>query len=158
MTTTGPAPPAVTSMALPRRRRGVRQRIRQVVGEDRGSATAELAVATPLLLLMVMLIVQFAMWSHASHVAQAAAAQGLDAARLPNGTGADGTRKATGLISQLAGGPLTQPRVDATRDATSVTVTVSGTVTSVVPFLVLPVRATAVGPVERFTPDDQTPP
>lgn len=134
---------------------GLRQRLRQVMGDDRGSATAELAVATPLLLLMVMLIVQFALWSHASHVAQAAAAQGLAAARTVAGTGADGTREASALLSQLAGGPLADPLVDTTRDATSVTVTVSGTVTPVVPFLVLPVRAVAVGPVERFTPDER---
>lgn len=134
---------------------GLRQRLRQVLRDDRGSATAELAVATPLLLLMLMLIVQFALWSHASHVAQAAAAQGLGAARTVAGTGADGTREASELLAQLAGGPLADPLVETTRDATSVTVAVSGTVTPVVPFLVLPVRAVAVGPVERFTSDER---
>ncbi|MDN5751208.1 MAG: pilus assembly protein [Pseudonocardia sp.] len=133
-----------------------RGQLRQILrDDDRGSATAELAVATPLLLLMLMLIVQFALWSHASHVAQAAAAQGLGAARMRGGTGADGTREARELLAQLAGGPLGDPLVETTRDATSVTVTVRGTVTPVVPFLVLPVRAVAVGPVERFTPADR---
>jgi hypothetical protein len=70
------------------------------------------------------------------------------------GTGADGTREASELLAQLAGGPLADPLVETTSDATSVTVTVSGTATPVVPFLVLPVRAVAVGPVERFTPDE----
>lgn len=132
---------------------GTRQRLGQVLRDDRGSATAELAVATPVLLLMLMLIVQFALWSHASHVAQAAAAQGLGAARTLQGTGADGTREASELLVELAGGPLADPLVETSRDATTVTVTVSGTVTPVVPFVVLPVRAVAVGPVERFTPD-----
>ncbi len=133
---------------------GLRQRLRRLLRDDRGSATAELAVATPLLLLMLMLIVQFALWSHASHVAQAAASEGLGAARTLQGGDADGTREASDLLVQLAGGPLADPLVETTRDATSVTVTVSGTVTPVVPFLVLPVRAVAVGPVERFTSDD----
>lgn len=144
-----------TAEASPTQGSGVRQRLRHVLRDDRGSATAELAVATPLLLLMVMLIVQFALWSHASHVAQAAAAQGLGAARTVVGTGADGAREASELLAQLAGGPLAAPLVETTRGPTSVTVTVSGTVTPVVPFLVLPVRAVAVGPVERFTPGDR---
>lgn len=135
--------------------RGARQRLRQVAGDDRGSATAELTVATPLLLLMLMLIVQFALWSHASHVAQAAAARGLGAARALQGTDADGTREASELLTQLTGGPLSDALVETTRDATSVTVTVSGTVTPVVPFVALPVRAVAVGPVERFTPAER---
>ena len=136
-------------------RAGPGQCLRRFLRDDRGSATAELAVATPLLLLMLMLIVQFALWSHASHVAQAAAAQGLGAARTVQGAEADGTREASNLLAQLAGGPLADPLVETTRDATSVTVTVSGTVTPVVPFLVLPVRAVAVGPVERFTSDER---
>ncbi len=45
--------------------------------EESGSATAELVIATPLLLLLILAIVQFALWEHATHVAQAVAQQGL---------------------------------------------------------------------------------
>src|SRR3954447_6617897 len=41
---------------------------------ESGSVSVELVVATPLLLLLLC-IVQFAVWWHANHVAQAAAAQ-----------------------------------------------------------------------------------
>ncbi|MGH3185480.1 MAG: TadE/TadG family type IV pilus assembly protein, partial [Streptosporangiaceae bacterium] len=37
--------------------------------DERGSATAELVIATPLLLLLILAIVQFALWEHATHVA-----------------------------------------------------------------------------------------
>jgi hypothetical protein len=104
---------------------------------------------------MLMLIVQFALWSHAAHVAQAAATEGLAAARSRSGTDIEGVRAAGRMLDQLAGGPLVAPSVQATRDATTATVTVSGTVTSVVPLVVLPVRAHVAGPVERFTPDER---
>jgi Flp pilus assembly protein TadG len=119
---------------------------------DDGSATAELVVATPLLLLMLMAIVQFTVWSHATHVAQAAATEGLGAARAQSGDAAEGRQTATRLLLQLAGGPLTDATVEAVRDGTSATVTVTGTTTPVIPFLTLPVKAVASGPVERFTP------
>jgi hypothetical protein len=102
---------------------------------------------------MLMAIVQFALWSHATHIAQAAASQGLAVARAQNGTAAAGTSSARQLLDQLASGPLTGSAVTSDRSAASASVRVSGTATSVVPFLSLPVHAEAVGPVERFVPD-----
>jgi cbb3-type cytochrome oxidase subunit 3 len=110
-------------------------------------------IATPLLLLILLAIVQFALWSHATHIAQAAASQGLAVARAQNGTAAAGTASAQQLLDQLAQGPLTGTSVASERSAESASVRVSGTATSVVPFLSLPVHAEAAGPVERFVPD-----
>jgi Flp pilus assembly protein TadG len=64
--------------------------VRRLLRDDRGSATVELALATSALLLILLSIVQFALWSHATHVAQAAASHGLAAARVQDGTAADG--------------------------------------------------------------------
>ncbi|PSL51391.1 TadE-like protein [Saccharothrix carnea] len=128
-------------------------RVRRALRGDRGSVSAELVIATPLLLLMLLAIVQFALWSHATHIAQAAASQGLAVARSQNGTAAAGIAGARQLLDQLARGPLTGPAVTSDRTAASASVRVSGTATSVVPFLSLPVHAEAVGPVERFVPD-----
>lgn len=124
--------------------------MRRALRGDSGAATVELVVATPLLLLMLMVIVQFALWSHAEHVAQAAASQALAAARVDGGTTAAGAGQARRLLADLAGGPLENPDVDVARSATAVTVRISGTATAVVPFLKLPVRAEAAGPVEAF--------
>lgn len=120
---------------------------------DRGAVSAELVILTPLLLLMLMTIVQFALWSHATHIAQAAAAHGLAATRVHNGTAAAGTASAQQLLDQLADGPLTDSAVTTDRGAASAWVRISGTATSVVPFLDLPVHAEAAGPIERFVPD-----
>lgn len=120
---------------------------------DRGAVSAELVIATPLLLLMLLAIVQFALWSHATHIAQAAASQGLAAERAQGGTAAAGSASAQQMLDQLARGPLTGASVNSDRTATSASVRISGTATSVIPFLSLPVHAEAVGPVERFVPN-----
>jgi Flp pilus assembly protein TadG len=130
-----------------------RGRARRALRDDRGSVSVELVIATPLLLLMLLAIIQFALWSHATHIAQAAASQGLAAARAQDGTAAAGSVSAQQMLDQLDSGPLTGASVNADRSATAASVRISGTATSVIPFLHLPVHAEAVGPVERFVPD-----
>lgn len=118
--------------------------------DERGAGTVELVLATPLLLLMLLGIVQFAVWSHATHIAQAAAAHGLAAARAMGGTAADGHAGAAQVLDQLGDGPLVAPEIDVARGPTTVSVRVAGTASQVVPFLQLPVRAEAAGPVEQI--------
>jgi Flp pilus assembly protein TadG len=132
---------------------GGTRRFRRALRGDRGSVSVELVIATPLLLLMLLAIIQFALWSHATHIAQAAASQGLAAARAQDGTAAAGAAGAQQMLNQLDSGPLTGASVNADRNATAASVRISGTATSVVPFLHLPVHAEAVGPVERFVPN-----
>lgn len=127
--------------------------LRRALRGDRGSVSAELVIATPLLVLMVMGIVQFALWSHATHIAQAAAAQGLAAARVQDATAARGDAAARRLLDQLGRGPLTHARIDATRSGEAVVIRVSGDTSAVIPLLHLPVHAEATGPVERFSPN-----
>src|SRR4051794_21902947 len=79
------AVPTMTTRAQ-KKEPGWRGRLRRRLRGDRGAVTVELVIATPLLLLMLLAIVQFALWSHATHIAQAAASQGLAAARVQNGT------------------------------------------------------------------------
>lgn len=129
-----------------------RVRWRQLVAGDRGSVTAELVLATPLLLLMMLAIVQFATWSHATHIAQAAASEGLAALRAQDGAPAACAAAARTVLDQLASGSLTGAEVDCVRDATTATVRVDGAVTPVIPLVNLPVRGDAAGPVERFVP------
>ncbi|GGM81148.1 hypothetical protein GCM10012275_59760 [Longimycelium tulufanense] len=117
---------------------------------ERGSVTAELVLAAPALLLLLLLVAQFALWAHATHVAQTAASQALSAARVQDGSSGDGHARATAVLAQLGAGPLRDPHVAVTRGPEQSTVEISGHVTPVVPFLNLPVRARAVGPSERF--------
>jgi Flp pilus assembly protein TadG len=118
---------------------------------EAGSASAELVVATPLLLLLVLGVIQFALWQHASHVAQAAAQQGLVAGRVQGGSQASATAQATALLDQTGSGVLVHPSVTTTRDLQTTIVVVTGQAEGIIPFLSLPVRSTAIGPTERWT-------
>ena len=115
---------------------------------ESGAVAAELVIATPLLLLLILGVIQFALWEHASNLAEAAAQQGLSVARLQGETPQAGTAETKSVLTQLAGGVLAGPQVTATRTAATTTVVVSGRAESVVGIFSLPVRATAVCPTE----------
>lgn len=112
--------------------------------------TAEIAVAAPILMFILMAICQFALWSFATHVAQAAASSGLAVTRVHSGTEGAGETKAFQVIDDTGPGPLRNARVQATRSTTQARVVITGEASTLVPFLRLPVHAEAVGPVERF--------
>ena len=118
---------------------------------DRGAVAAELVIAVPALLLMVTAIVQFAVYAHARHIAQAVAAQALTAARVQGANATAGEVAAKDLLAQL-GPSLTDTAVDVQRSNDRVTVTVTGSVTAVLPGLVLPITVRDDGPVERVVP------
>jgi Flp pilus assembly protein TadG len=116
--------------------------------DERGSA--ELVVATPLLLLLILIVIQFALFEHASQVAQTAAAEALASTRTDGATTSAGQTEAQAILHAVGHGVLLNPAVSVTRTATVATVTVTGTTEAVLPFLHLPVHATSSGPVERF--------
>lgn len=126
----------------PTRRRRARR------GDD-GGASIEFVLAAPVLVLLLMLVVQFAVGAHASHIAQAAANAGAQAGRLYHATNGDAQTAATTLLDQSAGTILANPAVAVTRTATAITVTVTGTASTVVPGLTLPIRASVTAPIER---------
>ncbi|MCP2335230.1 pilus assembly protein [Actinomadura rupiterrae] len=108
----------------------------------------------PLLLVLILLVVQFAVWAHAVHLAQATAAEALSAARVDGATAADGRARAEAVRAQIGPHALGDASITITRTADTVTVQIHGTAPRVLPapFLHLPVRARAAGPVERFHP------
>ena len=125
----------------------------RVLREDRGAVSAELVIATPLLLFLLLAIVQFALWSHATHIAQAAASHGLAAARAQDGTAAGGTTAAQRVLDQLGRGPLIGTHLNTARGTDTASVRIRGHAVAVIPLVHLPVHAEAAGPVERFIPD-----
>jgi Flp pilus assembly protein TadG len=122
---------------------------------DRGAGAAEVVIAVPLLMLIILLIVQFAVWEHAVSVAQATAQEALATARVQGGNAADGQQRAAQVLSQIGGAALVGPQVSVTRTATTVTVQVHATAERVVPLpgLSFPVTVTVTGPVEHFVPE-----
>ena len=117
-----------------------------------GAVSAELVIAVPVLMLLLLLVVQFAVWAHATHVADTAAAQALAGARAEGGTADAGQDRATQVLAQLGNRVLVDPHIQVSRDTAHASVEIRGSALGVVPFLELPVRARAAGGVEVFTP------
>ena len=107
----------------------------------------------PVLILLITSVIQFALWSHATHVAVAAAQDGAEAARLEGSNAEAGRARAEDFLAQAAQRLIVAPEVIATRDTRVATVVVRGRVASILPGLALPVRGTATGFVERFRPE-----
>lgn len=140
-----------------RANRGKRPRLALLHRGDRGAGAVEVVIAVPLLMLIILVIVQFAVVWYAHAVAQATAEEALAVARLQGGTAAAGQQRAAQVLGQIGSAALVGPRVSVTRTAVSATVQVHATVERVVPLpgLSLPVTVTVTGPVERFVPDSR---
>ena len=116
---------------------------------DGGYSVLEAAITFPVLILLVMFVVQFALLWHGRHVAEAAAQDGLRSARGYASTAQLGQQDAQSYLAQVAPKLLLQPAVDVQRTDTTVTVRVRADVLSIVP-MGLTVDELAAGPVERF--------
>ncbi|NEW71064.1 TadE/TadG family type IV pilus assembly protein [Streptomyces rhizosphaericus] len=132
------------------RRRGARS--------DGGSAATQLVIVVPALLMLALLVVQFALAWHARHIAQYAAERALAAARVQHGSPADGRGRGLRALAQFGNRVLTSPSVTVHRTSTRATVRVQGAVMPVVPGLHLTASGIASGAVERVTtPAGDTP-
>lgn len=110
----------------------------------------ETVIVAPLLLMMLMLIVQFALWEHGGHVAKAAAIEGARAVRLEGGTQDNAKSAAEDYLAQLGSKTVGSPNVVTTSDGTTASVTVHGYAEMVVPGMHLSISATSSGPVEKI--------
>ena len=123
-------------------------------GSDRGASAVELAILAPTLIIVSLLIVQFAIWFDARHAALAAAQQGdlvarEDAATNPGGwqglAETAGTSYYHGLDTAVVSGVTARAFRGAQPGTVSVTVT--GRMTGIWP---LTISETATGPIECF--------
>lgn len=117
---------------------------------DRGSATVELAIVMPLVMLLLMVVVQAGVYFHTQAVATTAAREAVDAARVANGTTAAGSATAKEFLDQ-SGQALENRHVEVARDGTIATATVSGGVASVLFGVPFRVSVTVSAPLERAT-------
>ena len=117
---------------------------------DRGST--ELAIATPLMLLLVLLVVQVALWLHGDHVAASIAQRAAATARTAEGSKADAQARAEALADDLGGSLLNERSITVERGTTTARVEVTAEVPSLIPGLSWPVRRELSVPVERFVP------
>lgn len=121
---------------------------------DDGSSAVELVLLAPLLLFMVFVIVQAALYMHARHVALAAAQQGARIARTIDLTSTDGMSAARSdtlaYLRQLAGDVVSGQTVTVSRTASTATVVVRVNAISILPGLHLVATERSSGPVESF--------
>ena len=118
---------------------------------DRGSVSVEMVVLMPLLLLIVFLGVQGAVYYYARSLAIAAAQEGARAAALPNSTLTDGRSAAGAFLTDTAGNSLQAVTITGTRTATTATITVHGSSLTLIPGWTPTLTQTASLPVERIT-------
>lgn len=120
--------------------------------EDRGSATTELVIAMPALLLLILVSVHIGLWFHARNLADAAAQEGARGARVLGATDDDGRARASQMLDELGPAVVADRAITVTRTPTSVTVTVTGHAPAVIPGLVFDVNASVTSPIESFRP------
>jgi len=117
---------------------------------DGGSTVIEAVLVIPVFMLLLLIVVQLALWSHAAQVAQLAASTGDRTARSIGGGPAEGADRARSVLNG--------PGSDVSSSAVSysvlpgdlVEITVTGKAQTVLPGFSLPVSATQVGPIQEF--------
>ncbi len=65
---------------------------------ERGTAALELAVVTPVLMMLVLGVLQFGLWYHAQNVVQTAAQEGARVAAAEDGTAEAGQARALDVL------------------------------------------------------------
>ena len=127
---------------------------------DRGSSAIELAILAPVLLIISMLVIQWALWFEARGVALSAAQAGARTARQQQaGWQAQSVSDATSFYNRvgtklLGGSPNVPPPQTVGNPPSQVYVSVSGQIPTLIPFIPpLTVTEKAGGPVECFRPD-----
>jgi Flp pilus assembly protein TadG len=118
---------------------------------DDGYSVLEAAITLPVVILLLMMIVQWAIVWHTRNIANAAAQEALRSAEQYSSTAAAGQADGDTFIAQVAPHVLPTGCVKVQRDATTLTVTVHCKITmSVVPFGTYWVDDTISGPIERY--------
>lgn len=125
---------------------------------DRGANTLELALLTPVLLLVILFVVQFALVFNARHVALAAAQAAARVAREQRTGDWRSAAKSEGIDYVNKIGPQLLTKVDAVPEENVGQhvrgVTVGGYAVPVVPFFRFHVSEHSSGPVECYRPDN----
>lgn len=123
------------------------------LSSERGAASVELAITFPVVLLLVMTLIQAALWFYARSIALGAAQEGAREGRLQPTSSARAQSAAEDFLDQTGQDLLNGRDVTVTASPSSIEVTVVGTSISLFPGLSgWSVTQTAVGPVERPTP------
>ncbi len=117
---------------------------------ENGIATLEAVLVFPVLLLLLMVIIQFALWYNANELATAAAQDGAQTARVLGGTAQAGADRADQLLDQSGRTLLQHRQVLAERDVQHARVEVRAVCIALIPGLHLTIDAVADSGTEQF--------
>ncbi|WP_307832396.1 pilus assembly protein [Planomonospora sp. ID91781] len=127
-------------------------------GRERGATAVELAMIMPVVLVVILLVVQFALWFHGRQVADAAAREGARLARLDTDSWQqDAEARAAEVLRAVGPELLSGATATAWEEGDRRGVEITATAVQVVPLLpstTFTVTARFGGPVECFRPDD----
>ena len=135
-----------TGGALEAARSGHSGRVRS----DKGSSVVEGVIVVPVLMLILLVIVQFCLWMHASQVAQLAASEGDRVARSYGGGPAAGAASAQAVLHGPGSNVTSSSVTVAMLPGNSEVLRVTGQATSVLPGMSFTVSASAIGPIQQF--------
>lgn len=115
--------------------------------------TLVVVLVIPALLFLMMTVAQFVVYYHASHLATAAAQEGVRAAQVVDGSAADAEAQALDFLAQAGPNLVLGPTVAVTRTTDTARVAVRAQAPQLVPGITVDLEAVASGPVERFVGD-----
>ncbi len=110
----------------------------------------EAVLVVPVLMLILLAVVQFALWAHASQVAQLAASEGDRVARSLGGGPAAGVGRAQSVLQGPGSDLETSAAVVTILPGDQARITVTGRALSILPGMSFPVSATLIGPIQEF--------
>lgn len=118
------------------------------IHDERGALSIEFLMVISALILVFLLMLQYAMNAHAQRVAQAAAEDALQSAQAYDGTATAGRQAGNRTLEDI--GNLTHATVTVTRSTTTADVTITGQAQQIIPFLPTRITVHLQGPVEHF--------
>lgn len=125
---------------------------------QRGAAVIELAMIMPVVLAVILLVVQFALWFHGRQVTDAAAREGARLARVDTDSWeGDATARADEVLKAVGPKLLDGATVTAWEEGDQRGVEITATAVQVVPLLpstTFTITSRFGGPIECFRPDD----
>jgi hypothetical protein len=110
----------------------------------------EALLVVPVMMVILLAVVQFALWAHAAQVAQVAASEGDRVARSLGGGAAAGVSRAQSVLQGPGSDLETSTASVDVLPGDQARITVTGRALSIFPGISLPVSATLIGPIQEF--------
>lgn len=117
--------------------------------DQRGALSIEFLLIISALMIVFLVMLQYAVKAHAHRVAEAAAEEALAAASAYDGSVDSGETAANHYLNDI-GSDLDNAQVTVTRNQSTAAVTVKGDVQPFIPFLSVHVSVHLEGPIEKF--------